>query len=118
MDKKIFLSIIIFLTVLLIGTSIVYADIVDPNQYKPGDPSKDEVQPILDWGGKISGFILVIGNIVSVGALIVIGIRYMYGSIEEKAEYKERLMPYFIGACILFGITNITAYIYSIASKI
>lgn len=118
MNKKIVLFIITFLIVLLISTSFVYADIVDPEAYRPGAPSEEEVKPIMNWGNEISGIVLIVGNIVSVGALIVIGIRYMISSVEEKAEYKERLIPYVIGASILFVITNILGYISEFASKI
>ena len=37
------------------------------------------------------------------GILIVLGIKYMMGSTAEKAEYKKTLMPYFIGALLIFG---------------
>ena len=30
----------------------------------------------------------------------------MTGSVEEKAEYKKTMLPYVIGAVILFGITS------------
>ena len=31
----------------------------------------------------------------------------MAGSIEEKAQYKETLGPYFIGAVLVFGIITV-----------
>ena len=42
-----------------------------------------------------------IGVIVSVVALIIIGIKYLLASVQEKAEYKKTMMPYIIG----FGLT-------------
>lgn len=112
MAKKI---LIIMFTILLLLASInfVYADIIDPSKYTPSNPSEGEVKPILKFGEKIIGVIYVVGNIVSVGSIIVIGIRYMFSSVEEKAEYKERLFPYFIGACILFAATNIVNFFYT-----
>ena len=55
---------------------------------------------------------------VSVIALILLGIKYMVGSTEEKAEYKETLLPYFIGAILVFGISNLLGYIKDMASGI
>lgn len=49
----------------------------------------------------------MIGTITSVLALIIIGIKYMVGSVEEKAEYKKTMKPYLIGAVMVFSITNI-----------
>ena len=38
----------------------------------------------------------------------------MMGSVEEKAEYKKTMMPYIIGAFMLFGITNLLGILNSI----
>ena len=59
----------------------------------------------------------MIGSIVSVIALIMLGIKYMVGSVEEKAQYKETLGPYFLGAVLVFGITNVLTIIYNIANS-
>ena len=55
--------------------------------------------------------------LISVLAIIIIGIKYMLGSVEEKAQYKETLGPYFLGAVLVFGITNILTIIYNIANS-
>ena len=31
----------------------------------------------------------------------------MVGSVEERAEYKKAMMPYVIGAVMVFAITNL-----------
>ena len=69
-------------------------------------------------GLAIVGPIRVIGSFVSVLALIIIGVKYMFGSVEEKAQYKKTLLPYFWGAIMVFGITNIVSIIYDIAVSI
>lgn len=56
---------------------------------------------------EIIGLVQMIGTITSVLALIIIGIKYMVGSVEEKAEYKKTMKPYLIGAVMVFSITNI-----------
>ncbi len=58
-------------------------------------------------GNSIIGTITVVASIISVIALIVLGIKYMLGSVEERAEYKKVLLPYFVGAIMVFGITNV-----------
>ena len=45
--------------------------------------------------------------------LIVLGIKYMMGSAEERAEYKKTLFPYFIGAVLIFAAVNLAQVIYS-----
>ena len=56
---------------------------------------------------EIIGLVQMIGTITSVLALIIIGIKYMVGSVEEKAEYKKTMQPYLIGTVMVFSITNI-----------
>ena len=70
---------------------------------------------------KVNNFITVIqvvGSIASVVALIIIGIRYMYSSVEEKAEYKKTMWPYFIGAILVFATTTILSVIETISKQI
>ena len=73
---------------------------------------------LKEIGNNIIGPIQVIGSLVSVIAIIIIGIRYMLASVEEKAQYKETLGPYLIGAVFVFAITNILSIVYDIAISI
>lgn len=64
---------------------------------------------------KILGAVQMFGSITSVIALIIIGIKYIFGSTIEKAKYKETLIPYAIGCILLFGVSNIASVIYKFA---
>ena len=74
-------------------------------------------QKLQNMAEKILGVIQIIGIVVSVMMLIVIGIKYMLGSVEEKAEYKETLKPYLIGAFLVFSVTTIPQIIYKLAQN-
>jgi type IV secretory pathway VirB2 component (pilin) len=67
-------------------------------------------------GNKIITALSTIGSITSVIVLIVIGIKYMLGSVEEKATYKSTLMPYIIGSVIVFGASFFAGLIYNAVS--
>ena len=112
MNRVIIVLIIIFL---LMGiTSKVFA--IDPTKYQP--TITDEDTNVLLKVGKIVGAAQAIGSIVSVIALIVIGVKYMLSSVEEKAANKETFIFYVIGAILVFGISNISQAIYNWATKI
>lgn len=66
---------------------------------------------------RIIGIIQVCGSIFSVIALIAIGIKYMFSSIEEKAEYKKTMMGYIIGCIMVFALTNVLSFVYNIANS-
>ena len=56
-------------------------------------------------------------SILAVIILIVLGVKYMMGSAEEKAEYKKTLLPYFIGALFVFGAGAICTVIFNMAGQ-
>ena len=58
-------------------------------------------------GKRIIGMVQAIGSIVSVLVLVILGIKYMMGSAEEKAEYKKSMIPYLVGAVLVFGASAI-----------
>lgn len=68
-------------------------------------------------GNKILGLIQVIGTFISVGALMIMGIRYMMGSVEERASYKKSMVPYVVGAVLLFAAVNLVTIIYNMVPK-
>ena len=44
--------------------------------------------------------------------LTIIGVRYIMGSVQEKAEYKQTMWPYVIGAVLIFAGTTLVDIIY------
>lgn len=73
---------------------------------------------ITSLGATIVGILQVIGIIVAVVVLLVLGIKYMMGSAEEKAEYKKTMIPYVIGALLIFAATTIVNVLYGMFSAI
>ncbi len=69
----------------------------------------------VDMVNNIIHIIQIIGSIISVMVLIILGIKYMIGSIDERAEYKRTMMPYLVGAVLFFGIVNVVAIISNLA---
>lgn len=62
--------------------------------------------------------LLTIGIIVAVLAGMIIGIRFMIGGAEEKANIKEMLVPYVVGCVIVFGAFAIWKIVVTILSQI
>lgn len=83
---------------------------------KPGDmtgESKTDVSGITGIGNSVIKIVSTIGIVVSVVVLVVLGIKYMLGSAEEKAEYKKTMLPYLIGAALVFAASAIATVIYN-----
>ena len=50
--------------------------------------------------------------------MYVLGIKYMVGSVEEKAEYKKTIIPMIVGMIILVGVGTFVSIIFSVVSRI
>lgn len=93
--------------------------IIDPSDYKPDNlDSVSGADELKDIGNSIIGFLQIVGSIISVVVLVALGIKYMVGSAEEKAEYKKSMMPYLIGAVMVFAITNLLSIIVNVAQEL
>lgn len=68
---------------------------------------------ITDIGQKILGIIRNIAAVLLVVLLAVLGLKFMMGSTEEKAEYKKSFLPLIIGTVIVLLATSIGGFIWS-----
>ena len=50
--------------------------------------------------------------------LAALGIKYMIGSVEDKANYKENMVRYIIGAVLIGAGPTIVNWIYKYAKEI
>ena len=61
--------------------------------------------------GAVLSIIRNIGAIISVVCISIIGVKYMIGSAEERADYKKRLIPFAFGLVFFTGIIAIVSFI-------
>lgn len=115
--KKV-LKVLCVISILILFMSLLYGEVyafgvkdMDGSSSKVGEPIKE----IDQRSQNIVKVISTIGSIVSVVTLISLGIKYMFGSVEEKATYKKTFLPYVIGATILFAASTIAGIIYNVA---
>lgn len=110
---KILTTIATILLIISMGTSIVAATSVGGMELSPNTANTGDITTI---GNKVMGIIQVVGTVAAVAIVMVLGIKYMMGSAEEKAEYKKTMISYIIGAVLLFAATTIANAIYTFAS--
>ena len=60
----------------------------------------------------------MVGSAAAIVILIILGVKYMMGSAEEKAEYKKTFVPYLIGAVLIFAASNLAGMVYNFASTV
>ena len=65
----------------------------------------------ISWGNVIVGIIQTGAVATAVISLIVMGIKLMYASVEDKAEIKKHAIPYVIGSLLIFGATSLVTIV-------
>ncbi len=105
---KILSIVLMVMMVLTLTTGVVragddYEQTVD-SIFSDGDADTSNLESV---GANIVDIVTTIGIIVAVVVLLVLGIKYMMGSASEKAEYKKTMIPYLIGAILIFGASAI-----------
>lgn len=83
------------------------------NQGTPisGDDMKTEIDQIYN-------ILLALGVALSVLVGAILGIKYMFGSIEEQVKVKETLFPYLIGCIVVFSAFAIWKIAINVLSNI
>ena len=61
---------------------------------------------------------LEVGVALAVIIGLVLGIKFMIGSIEEKAEIKKLLVPYIIGCLVVFGAFGIWKFVLTLMETV
>ena len=111
--KKLFSLLLIAILIMSIAAPVFAAP--DPGNYKGSNNTN--VSKIENLGNNIISIVSTAGSVISVVVLIVLGIKYMMGSAEEKAEYKKTLLPYIIGAALVFAASFIASVVFNFASS-
>ncbi len=119
MTKVLAMVLLVMMMVAMVATPVMAAKTevnVTPGELL-GDSSVNTAG-ISKIGNQIITIITTIGIVVSVIVLVVLGIKYMMGSAEEKAEYKKTLMPYVIGAGLVFAASSIAQIVYQFMQNV
>ena len=109
---------IMIVTILLFIISPITKATIDTGSYRPSDPNAEDVEKILGIANPIVGTIKVIGIVIAVITLMLLGFKYMTGSVSEKAEYKKTMIPYLVGAVLVVAITQLLGVIIEIVTDI
>lgn len=71
--------------------------------------ANDKIDPLdlKDMSDTLYNILLVVGIVAAIIVGLVLGIKFILGSIEEKAEIKTMIIPYIIGCVVVFGAFTI-----------
>ena len=114
--EKIVTIIMVVMMLATVCTNVFAAVSVNPSSWT-GTSNKIQTTEMNNWINSIINVVATVASGAAVIILIVLGVKYMMGSVEEKAEYKKTLLPYIIGAAFVFGASALTGVLYNVISS-
>lgn len=111
---KIFSIILIAIMLIMAISPIVNANAQDVAQQLTQPNADVNTGDMVQIAQQVIGIINVVAVVVAVVILLVLGIKYMMGSASEKAEYKKSMIPYLVGAFIIFAAPTLVNILVSL----
>ena len=124
MKYKIYKKSIFFTLFLIIIISTCNVMAFNPDKYNPfsakngGPLTKADASTLFEMGEKVWGTLRNISLAVAFVTLAIIGLKYMFGSVDQKAEYKAKLLPWAIGVIMVSMIITILTIIQQLAQTL
>lgn len=110
-------SILMMAMMMIMVATPVFAEVKPDStltQVDPSDPTgKSGANDVLKLVNTILGFLQWAAIIGGVVIITILGIKYMMGSLEEKAEYKKSMIPLIVGVIVVMGATSIAKLLFS-----
>ena len=72
----------------------------------------------VDMTNRIVGTLQVAGTIIALASLIIIGMRYMFSSVQERAQLKGVIGYWITGAILVLCTSNILAFVHDIVDDV
>jgi len=88
-----------------------------PEDYSPKSGQIDS-EVVQSYASKFFSFLYVAAVLITIIVIMYVGLKYVTGSITEKAEYKKNLIPIAIGALLISFLATVIKIIYSISNSI
>ena len=115
--KIISIVLVIMMALMAVSNVVLAAPNLSADIKDMANGSGNKPQEVLNLGKTIVTIMQTVGIVVAVVVLLILGIKYMMGSAEEKAEYKKTMIPYLVGAILIFASTTIVNVVYNIANS-
>ena len=71
-----------------------------------------------DASNLIYNTLLIVGTVIAVIVMFALAIKFMVGSVEEKADTKKTMIAFIIGCCILYGSFGIWKIVLNLTKGI
>lgn len=82
-------------------------DIMNTNAYVSND-AETGIKKIV---GGVFKFLQLAGSIIAIAILVIFGIKWFFATAQTRAQLKEQMWGYIIGALLVFGATTLMGWL-------
>ncbi len=115
--KMISIILVVLMALTAVSSVVLAVDIPGQIETISKGNANANADKVVSLGATIVTIMQTVGIVVAVVILLILGIKYMMGSAEEKADYKKTMIPYLVGAILIFASTTIVNVVYNIANS-
>lgn len=90
---------------------------INPGDFDPSKDAEDMPSEIQSKVNTAFTIVQIVGVVVSTVGASVLGIKYLLGSVEKKAEYKKTMIPYIVGIIFIACTPTILRLIYNLTNQ-
>lgn len=112
------ISIIMVVLMVVMITTPVFAYTAGGMDLPTGSTSQVAGTQINKVADDIITILKYVGAAIAVVVLLIMGIKYLMASVEEKADFKKAMIPYVVGALLVFAAPWIAGFIIDLVSGI
>lgn len=110
LEFKLITMIVIFFLIITVNTCFALEGL-NPDDYKITQTDTDLSQNLSG----VIGIVQIVGVGIAAISCVILGIRYVISTVEDRAEIKKKLIPYVIGTVLFFCATGILQMISEVA---
>lgn len=92
---------------------MAFLQVTMPGIYTPGGETT-----LVKAGGAVLGAVQVIAIAFGIVSALVMGMKYMFSSIEDRVKIKQKLIIYVLGSILVFGATGLIKLIANWANTV
>lgn len=78
------------------------------------DYNSNDISGVKNIAQKVLTAIRNLSVIIAVVMISILGVKYMIGSVEEKAGYKKAFMPLIVGAILVVSASQLAVMLFSL----
>ncbi len=115
--KKLIKILFIFIIVIVMFANIINAvddpvALMDKSKWETGNDTL--IAPTLNV---VLGIVQVVAIGVLVVSVVILAIRYMVSSVNEKATIKQQMIPIIIGSALIFGSVSLVRLVQTFTTE-